>query len=662
MIKSCLKNFFIFLFFVSQLFLFYLPTQNFTQEIKLNAESIVFDKNNNIVVAEQNVRLQYKDIVLETEKLFYDTQKNIVYISTDVLISYNETKLFSKSLQYDINSEKITIHNFYSFYDPYYIYSKSCIVRKEELLLEDAKVTHCNLKKPHYYLKSKKVVTHPNKEIKLYSPTMVLWEKPVFWVPYYRISLKPSKDYFYIDPSYENERGLITKMKYGRQLNNNFDLRFMCNVYSVESLGLGSELEYRSSLYNGIIYLYLVNNFKNENTQINLRINNNHKLSSTWSLKTNVEYMSNEQFYNLYEKENWFIVKRDINSGISLSRDTQKTSLRFSYLRYDSFDLQQEKFVNKYYKTPISFKIYPFSLGIVKFNESFSVTPTFIESSTYYTVLSENNFSVFVPIKLFRIVSISPTIASQSFLNFYPENKLFYNTYSFSLPLKFYPLTFCNFDLSYNYRIRSLDNSFNIDFSSYVLTNSLSPRLDLFYKQSFLRFYTYYNFLFKPEDDLWYKKFSVFNTDIGSSYKKFSFFIHTEYEISKNIIQNLQTSLGYKFDFNNRINVAYSKNYFQDKHSVNTDVNIYIPNNLQLKIRNTMDIDKEKVDLVNTNLELYKDLHCLEAKVFCNIRKSLVSTSPPYVFEIGGFIGLKFKPYVGTKVSEIDKLYFPWRD
>lgn len=87
MIKSCIKNFFIFLFFVSQLFLFYLPTQNFTQEIKLNAESIVFDKNNNIVVAEQNVRLQYKDIVLETEKLFYDTQKNIVYISTDVLIS-----------------------------------------------------------------------------------------------------------------------------------------------------------------------------------------------------------------------------------------------------------------------------------------------------------------------------------------------------------------------------------------------------------------------------------------------------------------------------------------------------------------------------------------------------------------------------------------------
>jgi len=658
MIKFQSKKTFLFL---STQVLFFVYQQIFPQELKLTAENVIFDKNNNIVIAEENVKLQYKNIFLETQKLFYDTQKNIVYISTDVFLSYFGNRLFAKSLQYDVNSEKITIQNFYSFYEPYFSYSKFCSVEKEKLLLEEAKVTHCDFKIPHYYLKSKKVVIYPYKEIKLYSPMLVLRKTPILWVPYYSISLKPSKDYFYIDPSYENERGLITKIKYGRQLNNNFDLRFMCNVYSLESLGLGSELEYRSSLYNGIIYLYLVNNFKNEDTQINLRINNNHKLSSTWSLKTNVEYMSNEQFYNLYEKENWFIVKRDINSGISLSRDTQRTSLRFSYLRYDSFDLQQEKFVNKYYKTPISFTIYPFSLGIVKFNESFSVTPTLIESSTYYTVLSENNFSVFVPIKLFRIVSISPTIASQSFLNFYPENKLFYNTYSFSLPLKFYPLTFCNFDLSYNYRIRSLDNSFNIDFSSYVLTNSLSPRLDLFYKQSFLRFYTYYNFLFKPEDDLWYKKFSVFNTDIGSSYKKFSFFIHTEYEISKNIIQNLQTSLGYQFDFNNRINVAYSKNYFQDKNSVNTDVNIYIPNNLQLKIRNTLDIDKEKVDLVNTNLELYKDLHCWEAKVFCNMRRS-ISTTIPYVFEIGGFVGLKFKPYVGKKVSEIDKLYFPWRE
>lgn len=97
MIKFCSRKLFILLLFVLQLFLFFLPLQNFSQEIKLNAESIVFDKNNNIVVAEQNVRLQYKDIVLETEKLFYDTQKNVVYISTDVFISYDENKLFSKS-------------------------------------------------------------------------------------------------------------------------------------------------------------------------------------------------------------------------------------------------------------------------------------------------------------------------------------------------------------------------------------------------------------------------------------------------------------------------------------------------------------------------------------------------------------------------------------
>ena len=658
MIKSDSKKIFLFI----NTLLFFICLKIFSQELKLNAESVIFDKNNNIVVAEQNVKLQYKNIILETEKLFYDTQKNVVYISTDVFLSYDGNKLFSKSLQYDVNSEKITIQNFYSFYDPYYSYSKTCIVKKEELLLEDARVTHCNYKTPHYYLRSKKVVIHPYKEIKLYSPMLVLRNTPVFWIPYYSISLKPSKDYLTVDPSYENERGLITKIKYGRKPSDNFDIRFMCDVYSVESIGVGSELKYSTSSYNGIVYLYVVNNLKDETTQINFRINNNHKIFSTWSLKSNVEYISNEQFYNLYEKENWFIVKRDINSGISLSRDTQKTLLRFSYLRYDNFDVQQQKFVNVYYKTPINFVLYPFSFGIIKFNESLNITPSFIESSTYYTILSDNNFSIFVPLKLANNISVSPTVSLQSFLNFYSEKSLYYNLYGFGLPLKFYPVRFCSLDLAYNYRIKSVDNSFSIIFSSNVLTNSLSPRLDLFYKQSFLRIYTLYNFLVTSDDNLWYKKFSSLNTDFGSSYKKFDFFTHTEYKIDESILQNLQVSIGYRFDFNTRVNFAYSKSYLQEKHSVTSDINLYIPDNLQFKMRNTLDIEKEKIDLVSTNLELYKDLHCWEAKIFCNIRKSVSATALPYVFEVGGFVGLKFKPYVGTKVSEVDKIYFPWRD
>jgi lipopolysaccharide assembly outer membrane protein LptD (OstA) len=139
MIKFQSKKTFLFL---STQVLFFVYQQIFPQELKLTAENVIFDKNNNIVIAEENVKLQYKNIFLETQKLFYDTQKNIVYISTDVFLSYLGNKLFAKSLQYDVNSEKITIQNFYSFYEPYYSYSKFCSVEKEKLLLEEAKVTH----------------------------------------------------------------------------------------------------------------------------------------------------------------------------------------------------------------------------------------------------------------------------------------------------------------------------------------------------------------------------------------------------------------------------------------------------------------------------------------------------------------------------------------
>jgi len=506
-----------------------------------------------------------------------------------------------------------------------------------------------------------KVVIYPYKEIKLYSPSLVLRNISVLWVPYYRISLKPSKYYLTVDPSYENERGLITKIEYGRKFLENFDIKFMCDLYSIDSVGLGSEIKYSSTSYNGAMYLYTVNNFKDGKTQINVRINNSHTIFPSCVLKSNVEYLSNEQFYNLYEKENWFLVKRDLNSGISISYDTQKFLLRFSYLRYDSFDTQQNKFINNYYKTPVNFIVYPFSIGKIKFNESLNIVPSFIESSTYYAVLSDNNFNVFIPLRLSKNISFSPTLLMQSFLNFYSDRSLFYNFYSFVFPLRFYPSNFCSFDLSYNYKIKSIDNSFSIIFSSNVLTNSLSPRVDLFYRQNFLRIYTTYNFLAKIDSNSWYKKFYVLNTDFGSSYKKVDFFTHTEYKIDENILQNLQVSLGYRFDFNNRLDFVYSKSYSQKKDVITSRINVYIPDNVQLKLRSTLNIEKENVELVNTNFELYKDLHCWEAKVFCNIRKS-ISTTTPYVFEIGGFVGLKFKPYVGTKISDIDKLYFPWRD
>jgi hypothetical protein len=167
------------------------------------------------------------------------------------------------------------------------------------------------------------------------------------------------------------------------------------------------------------------------------------------------------------------------------------------------------------------------------------------------------------------------------------------------------------------------------------------------------------------ENLYWWKGFSPVNSDVGLSYKSLNFNLHTEYNIAEEMMQNINVSLGWFFK-RNIFSLSYGKNFYQpDINFFSTQIDVLVPDNFQLRFRTSNNITKEKFELMNANLEFYKDLHCWEAKIFCNVRKSLSNIiSADYVFEVGGYIGLKFKSYVGKglKTEEVDKQYFPWRE
>ncbi len=664
--------------FLSKLLIFVVFILNtfyiFCQEVIINAESILYDKDNNKLIAEENVKVKYKDTTLETQSLIYDVSENVIYTSTDTTIISPDGKLFVKSLEYNINSEQLTIKNFYAYYEPWYSYSDSCNMEKEKLLLYNAKVTHCNKKDPHYYFKSKKVIIYPEKKIKLYSPTLVIRKIPVLWSPYYEVSLKPKKDYVLVEPSYENERGIIAKIKYSRKISDTSELKFLCDSYGRESLGLGGMFTYFSSGYSGVLYIYYINQFKNKSTRWNFRFEDTHKLPFNFSIESKLELLSDQLLYYQYEKENWFLLKSNIDSFVSLSRDTQKTTVRLTYKRNDKYDEIKQKFVNDSYQIPFEFIVYPFSLWKFKISERVSILPSFIESTTHYNLIATNNFNTNLPINLFYFASITPSFDIQTNYNISSSTHIptYYNIYGFSLPLRLTPWKYLNFDFSYNYRIKTTEEDFVIIFSSNnIISNSISSRADFFYKRSFFRVATMYNFL-SQNTTWWYYNLAPLNIQVGISYKNFDFSANSNYIVADKSITNLQISFGYSFLNYNQINITYGRNYsLQDVHYISPLFSIYIPDNIQLRIRSSINFSKElnkttyKTDLVNTDFEIYKDLHCWEAKFFCNVRKSLSTTisQSQYIFECGGYLGLKFKPYVGKgKPSEVDKLYFPWKE
>ncbi|MFN3550365.1 MAG: hypothetical protein ACK4WJ_00930 [Endomicrobiia bacterium] len=643
--------------------IFLTSTKIFLEEIILNAENILYDKQNNKVFAYEKVSIKYKDVSLATEYLEYDVEKNEIYITTYTTLSYYGNQLMLQNLVYNITNDTLAAKGFYVYYSPWYSYSKEANLKKEEFLLDNAKVTHCDLKYPHYHFYSKKVIIYPQKKIKLYSPKLFIKKIPVLWFPCYEISLKPTKDCFIIEPGYDSYNGYVMKTKYIRTLSDNNEVRILIDPYSSGKIGFGNEYRYNYNTNTGVVYIYYVSGEKN--TQWNFKFNNLHKFKNFWSLRSNLELLSNEQLYYFYEKENWYLIKREVNSSLSLSKDTQKNSFRLSYLRKDSFSQQEERFINNYFQTPIEFLIYPFKINKLVFSENIKIIPEFIEGTTYYKIYSENNFNTSLPLR-FTYLSLTPYLGLKTIYTKSGEVKsLYYNIYDFIFPIRYNILSYGSFDLKYNYSIRSLDNSFEIIFSSNnIVKNNISSNIDLYYKIIYFRTSTAYNFL-NYDNSYWLKNFTPIISDLVLNYKFINFNINSIYNVKNERLQNINLSLGYLRE-NNIFSVSYGKNFYQpDISFLSFQIGIFVVDNFQIKLRSTNNINKERFDLVNANLEFYKDLHCWETKIFCNIRKSQLNiTNMEYIFEIGGYVGLKFKPigFKDLKQQQIDKQYFPWRE
>lgn len=647
-------------FVVLMFFLFY--TSLFSEEsIKLKAQEVLYDKENNLITAINSVEIEYKDIILKTEKLTYDLNNNLIYIDTQTHLNYRGDEIFLNKLVYDIKNESIKIVDFYGYYQPYYSFSKECVLEKDVYKLTNAKITHCNLKKPHYYFASRRVKIYPQDKLILYSPSLIIRGITVLWLPYYRVSLKPSKDQLLVEPGYESDKGIIAKVKYTRKLTDEKEFRVMVDAYSNVSVAVGTEYRYSSKSNNGVFYTYYADEYKTKKNRWSLMLNNNYKLPLNLSLKSNLEFINDKQVYYYYNKENWFLIKKDLNSSISLSWETQKASSRISYLRTDTYSDEQQKFVNSQVKYPFDFIVYPFNISKLKISESLNITPTLIEGTTYYKLEAQNNFSINLPLRIYWITFTPSFTFSTLYTKTYLD--LYYSIYGVNFPLRFTMSRFGVVDVAYSYRIRSQDNSFNLLSSTQAYTNEIKTSVNLFQKRNYLRFSTSYNFLKRPTT-YWYESFSNLATDVGFSINLFDLGIHTETDIILKSLKNLNISLGLNI-LTNRIYLSYARNFNQmDKHSIAIQVDLYSADNYQFKLRTTNLITKQKYELLNGRLEFYKDLHCWEAMLYCDARKSLEPFKQEYIYELGGNVGLKFKPYVGKgqKPSEIDKRYFPWRD
>ncbi|MFH1540546.1 MAG: hypothetical protein ABID79_01675 [Elusimicrobiota bacterium] len=263
------------------------------QEIDITSDKMVYDKLNDNVVFTGNVKLKIDDVFLNCEKATAD-------------------------------------------------------IAKKNVSLDKCFFTTCNCEHPHYHYYAKNVHI-VEKKISIRNVFFYVGDVPLAVFPYYYYKSHQEKK-LKIDfrPGYNKSEGYFSKGFVGYRFSsptNHFFSKVYLDYYSYKGFGYGFEEIYSvDNKMQGSVYGYRIKEHNTKTIRWNARIYHLQNLTNTLSLRINSNFASDESF-NGYHTRDWIRIYRDVNSSVTLTRNTGVSTTRILFSRNDIFNTDNGKYL-----------------------------------------------------------------------------------------------------------------------------------------------------------------------------------------------------------------------------------------------------------------------------------------------------------------------------
>ena len=259
-----------------------------------------------------NVEMEKDDDIYYSEKLNYDIKDKTGLILE--VLSIRETE--------DKNDKKHQI----------YIRGDKAEYTEEMIKVHPGSITSCDAEEPHYFFKARRMEIIPKEEIKLYH--VVFWEfngkVPLFYWPYYSISLKEDEKRYTYKVGYGNKTGWFLKTTFFDETKEGLDSEYYIDYYQKLDLAGGFKQDYvQNEKSEGSAYVY-VRKQDEEQTLPAVEFEHSHIYKDdNWNLKTNTEYYDYQWKDSLKSTNNLGYTRE--NSSISLNSSYSTTTKDSGY-------------------------------------------------------------------------------------------------------------------------------------------------------------------------------------------------------------------------------------------------------------------------------------------------------------------------------------------
>ncbi|MDY6821226.1 MAG: hypothetical protein SVN78_06360 [Deferribacterota bacterium] len=244
-----IRYFFFLLFFILLISTSYGEIdENF--EVSLEADSITYVLEN-IVKAEGNVFIYYKDMLLTADKVIYNRKTNDVEAEGHVIINDKESYITADRIS--INLDKMTgiIENGSGYYypDKYFKASKIKRLNENNYILDNATITGCENKPPDWSFSAKRVNIEYGEIFTAKNVKAKIKDVPVLYLPYFAWPIKVKRESGFLIPKVgtSSELGFIFGPKYFANIDVDKDATLGANIFTSKGVQPLGEFRYAKS-------------------------------------------------------------------------------------------------------------------------------------------------------------------------------------------------------------------------------------------------------------------------------------------------------------------------------------------------------------------------------------------------------------------------------
>lgn len=292
------------------------PTQSiFDQDedkVEAVADSLEYSKTDKKIIARNNVVVRYHDDHLTADFAQVDPDTKTVYATGHVLIFHKDIPVAKgDEITYDFKNRSGSFPDGRGFTAPWFVNGKEVKqLEKGKRIIKDGSATTCNLEHPHYEIRGKSVKVIDNDKMIIKNAFIYVLGKPVFWLPYMIIPLRPDINApIAASVGYNSRLGYYIETTKGFSINENIGGKAHLDYRTRRGIGGGVDLNYNYGQWaNGIVKGYVTqdkkaprtsgtnNGFQNTEDRTRGRL--------TWIHRTDIDPNSNVILrYNRIEDE-----------------------------------------------------------------------------------------------------------------------------------------------------------------------------------------------------------------------------------------------------------------------------------------------------------------------------------------------------------------------